>query len=418
MKTTSTFTTSTTILCLFLVCSNWKATKAQGTNLGGGIVTKTNVDVYADLSLDVQDIQSSSSSNAINIYLYGKNANNPSGGKLTLQSLSSNLAGLDPQIVGPNYLYQLYGLSGRSTDLTQVNSQAHYGDNYVQALLSKSDKLASTAMIALNMWMYGTYLLYHGVDTCQKRLTADNPDLFPLGGGGMDEFIALWIGRNQTVGSGVSLPHSLTALANDAADLFETAVSEAKVNTQLKLLYQQGVSVLTASNYCVSSSGVSNAAQELWTVVQRMVSQMNVPLVQMLIDSILQSRVGETQLYAMAIIPQLSSCRPSVFKRLQDELLSTAGTVNFAKANDMIQDLQQAFPCLGITCADVGAYLVTRLPQCTDPGVTVPLAEYALSTNTHPVRQSYQNENKIEQTLLHTYFTLGSWQRWILIFFS
>ncbi len=384
--------TMSRFLILLSCVSCWSEVKAQGNKLDGGITTQTNVDEYADLSLDVQDIQSSSSSNAINIYLYGQNANNPSGSKLSLQALSGNLAKLDPQSVGPNYLYHLYGLSDRSTDLTQVTSQAHYADNYVQSLLSKSDKLASTAIMVLNMWMYGTYLLYDGVDTCQKRLTADNPDLFPLGGGGMDEFIALWIGRNQTVGSGLSLPHSLSALANDAADLFEKNVGEASVNTQLNLLYQQGVNILSKSNNCVGSSGVYDAAQELWTVAQQMISQTTVPLVQMLIDSILQSRVEETQLYAIALIPQLSSCRPSIFKRLQDELLITTGTINFAKANDMIQDLQSIFPCLGISCVDVGAYLVTRLPQCSDPGTKVGLAEYALSTNTHPVRKQQVQE--------------------------
>jgi hypothetical protein len=71
----------------------------------------------------------------------------------------------------------------------------------------------------------------------QKR-EADNPDLVPLAGGGMDEFIVL-IGTDQQPGS--TDGHSLYVRAEQAEELYgERTLLESAVNSQLKLLYVEG----------------------------------------------------------------------------------------------------------------------------------------------------------------------------------
>ena len=61
---------------------------------------------------------------------------------------------------------------------------------------------AVDAILSVSVWMYATHLLYDGVYRCQERTDADDPNRFgDMGGGGFDEFIALYIGEGQTMGT-------------------------------------------------------------------------------------------------------------------------------------------------------------------------------------------------------------------------
>ena len=200
--------------------------------------------------------------------------------------------------------------------------------------------------------MFASHVLYKGVDLCSRRAAADDPDrLEDLGGGVMDEFIALWIGADQTPTS--SEGHSLYALAQVAGQLFGTIFPEAQVNEDLKLLFQQGAGVLSLPHAC-TKEGDSTGVQQLWNVAQQMISKMYVPLVQMLIHALVVEDEDLVALYGMALIPQLAQCQPSVYKRLHGALLG--GSVNFGRKNEILNDIDISISCLGLTCDDIGTY--------------------------------------------------------------
>ena len=351
----------------------------QGTDLGGGILTRTNVERYADIALDIRDISDFLEANngeaALAVYREGRNAELQPGIKFTLQKMTTDLGKLARTAQTPNYLYQLYGLADRNvaTDTLDPN----YADNFAATRIRPGSKVAAEGLIALHSWMYATHVLYHGVDICRKLTIADNRDLFDLAGGGMDEFIATWIGKDQQLGS--SDGHGLYAMTQRAGELFGKVNAnspEAPVNTQLKLLYQEGASALVVPNACTRDN--VDAVATLWTISQLMISQMAVPLMQMLIDSVIRHDAESIATFALAIVPQTAQCRPSSYKRLKEALLD--GTKAISQSEEIIRDLQSVYECLGISCRDIGAYRNDQLPECLDPAVNTPLAEYSPST--------------------------------------
>jgi len=376
---------------------------AQGTDLGGGVVTRTDVKYLADFSFDVRDIdQSITSGNniaALQIYLNGKHAQRQeSGGLLKLSQLSTNLANEPITQATPIFLFQLYGLGGRSVDLNKLSDNKAYADSYLRSAIQNGLPTASIATLILNVWMYAADILYKGVNTCQQRTEADNPSQFDIGGSsGLDESIALWIGSGQTHGS--SEGYSLYALAEKADRMFiateedtnlpsteNKALAEASVNQQLKLLYQEGASMFSIPDACSKTN--IDTPKKLWSVITRINTQMYIPLIQMLIISILENDASATYLYATAVIPQAAQCRPSIFDRLKEELLE--GEPNFQRTEFILKDLQEIYSCFGIKCSDIG--VVTKenggfnVPTCLAARNNAPMALYRPSTDVHPVR--------------------------------
>lgn len=351
---------------------------SQGTVLSNGIVTRTDVEMWADLPLDVADIQNrldSGDSSALDVYVNGRNAVSASGEKLSLSKLIDELAAsVEKGTSGPNFLYHLYGLADRTTDTTMLANHAKYADSYVRTAISSKYNVAE-AILTLNVWMYATHLLYKGIDTCHKLTLADNPAAFDLGGGGMDEFIALWVGNAQ---EGLSL----YTMAQLAAMPFGTANPDAAVNMELSALYQEGSAILSFPTACTKDD--DKTVPQLWTVVQRMISQMTVPLMQLLIDAMFSENPAQVKLYALAVVPQTAQCRPSVYKRLKEELLGTS--VDFNRKNEIILGLEEVYDCLGFTCADIGTYKQDQIPQCEGKAASYPLAEYVPTSQVNSVR--------------------------------
>ena len=378
------------------------------TDLGGGVVTRTDVEYLADFSLDVRDIEQSiaagNNNNALQIYLNGKHSQRPQqttggGGSLfKLTELSTKLANEPITQATPIYLFQLYGLGGRSIDLNRLSNNAAYADSYLRSAIQNGQSTASLATLILNVWMYAADALYKGVNICQKRTDADNPSQFDIGGSnGLDDFIALWIGSGQTHGS--SEGYSLYALAEKADRMFiatkentnlpsstTKALAEASVNQQLKLLYQEGASIFSIPDACSKTN--IDTSKKLWSVITRMNTQMYIPLIQMLIISILEKDVSATYLYATAVIPQAAQCRPSIFDRLKEELLD--GEPNFQRTEITLRDLQEIYSCFGITCSDIGVvakdYGDFNVPTCLAARDDKTMALYRPSTDVQPVR--------------------------------
>lgn len=329
------------------------AVHCQGVDLGGGVITRTDgVQLLANLALDLRDIRESGDQEdaILRIYLDGRNAEETPGVFFPLKKMSDKMND-ESSVFTPSYLFHLYGLAGLSAD--DVKSSEHYSDRFIRSTITSTTARTAEAIVALDMWMYATHVLYKGIDLCSRRAAADNPDrLEDLGGGGMDEFIALWIGAEQTPGSVEG--HSLYAWAQEAGNLFGTNNPEARANEDLKLLYQQGEGVLSLPHAC-TKEGDSTGVQQLWNVAEQMISKMLIPQLQMLIHSLMIEDEDLVALYAMATVPQISQCRPSVFKRLNGGLLN--GNVNFGKKTEILNDIEMAIDCFGLTCDDIGTYI-------------------------------------------------------------
>jgi hypothetical protein len=359
------------------------------------------VEKWADLPLDVRDIQEridSAPDTALDIYEDGRNAESAPEVKLSLRMITAELADtIEAGKSTPNFLYHLYGLADRTTDTSLLANQAKYADNYVRSAISSRHE-AGEAILALIIWMYATHLLYTGIDTCQKLTLADEPEAFKLGGGGMDEFIALWIGNGG--GSGVGR-NSLYTLTQYVASLFGTTHPEAAANRELKALYQEGSAILSFQNACTKDD--DRAVPQLWAVAQRMISQMTVPLMQLLIDALFQEDPERVKLYALAVIPQTVQCRPSTYKRLKEELLGT--TVVFSRKAEILVDLQDVYSCLGFSCGDIGSYMQDQIPACTDKPASFPIAEYVPTSHVQSVRYKAMNwfcYNKLRANAVHS----------------
>jgi hypothetical protein len=335
-------------ICLYLLL--FLGQVASQTDLNGGITTRTDVKEYADLALDIRDIRtlaaSGQESEVLGLYTEGEHSEIKAFTKHALKKLNDDMATADPRT--PHYLFHLYGLSDQTSNVQLLNDQSHYADNFIRDIIGTKLDLAADAVLALSMWMYAAHLLFAGVKTCEERTLADNPGLVELDGGGMDEFIALWIGTDQQPGSADG--HSLYAWAEQAEAIYGENTAESIVNSQLKLLYVEGSLALSLPNACTNKN--LKTQQQLWTVATEITNLMVKPLFQWLIYHIYQENSEAVSLYALALVPQLSRCRPSIYKRLKENLIDRP--INFDMTQDILDDLQEAFSCFGFSCFDFG----------------------------------------------------------------
>jgi len=388
------------------------ATGTSTTTLHGSIVTRTDVQEFVNLTLDVKDIRlASTGQEALDVYLKGKNSwtainDNYDVALFALRKLSEKLVLSRPWT--PTFSFHLYGLADQSTDMTDLEEYALYGDSAIQHLAA-ADKLdvLPDAILALGLWMYAAHLLHEGVLQCSRRSKADDPNFVQLvGGGGFDEFIGLWIGADQSLASEDG--DSLYAWTQKIGLKFGTNSPEAAVNSRLKLLYHEGITALSKGDACTKAN--TRTTQQLWNVASRMINEMVKPLFQYLIYSL---RIGDQELvsiYAKALIPQISKCRPSVYKRLKAKLLDV--TVNFRQENidSIITDLEATYSCFGFDCSSIGALQSIRVAadagrieeegtieeeisakQCEDSNM---IAGYQPSTDVAPVSFSDRNLTK------------------------
>jgi len=324
---------------------------SEGTNLGGGIVTRTDVKYLADLTLDIKDMRTSYGNPAVvmDIYNNGRNSQQPSGLKFKLQDLGAEMSKNGITGATPLYLFQMYGLAEQSFNIETLADFYLYSNSNVRVAINSNQDHAPTASLVLDMWMYASHLLYAGVEMCQKMVEADNPAQFDLGGAGLDEFIALWIGTGESHAG--SQGYGLYGLAEQAADLFEN-ILDVSANKAIKNLYHEGSQYLSVGGACTKE--VADSPKLLWSVANRIASQMYIPLIQMLIHSIQQKDADMTVLFANAIVPQAAQCRTSTYARLREHLL--VGAPKFDKSDIILNDLQEIYSCFGLSCSDIGTY--------------------------------------------------------------
>ena len=282
----------------------------------------------------------------------------------------------------------MYGLAGGAGHTYEnYESFAMYADAFVNdALKEQKGALGPEAAVALNVWMYAAHVLTIAVEDCALESSGVNLDIIgrdeALGGSAdaLEIFIAFWIGYNQAPGSDDgSSPY---AMAERAATLFGTSGpnGEAKANAAIKSLFNEAQQVLSFPNACRPGS---DTVGQLWGILHRTVSQMQVPLVQQLIDALVREDQDRISLYAKAVVPQMSSCAASTYRRLKEDLLDR--TYDPTKFVDVLGDLQSSYDCLGFSCADVGAYKTDRVAQCAELPINFPMAEYSPTSHVHLV---------------------------------
>eukprot|EP00567_Pseudictyota_dubia_P011804 CAMPEP_0197464996 /NCGR_PEP_ID=MMETSP1175-20131217/64312_1 /TAXON_ID=1003142 /ORGANISM="Triceratium dubium, Strain CCMP147" /LENGTH=940 /DNA_ID=CAMNT_0043001001 /DNA_START=220 /DNA_END=3045 /DNA_ORIENTATION=- len=378
---------------ILLLLSSTPKASAAGTDLNGGVITVTDVSDRALISEDISDmfslLQEGKYNDARNIYLAGKNSPmyDKDGNRLaqmrTLSGLST--AATSGKFDGePPFAAHVYGLAGGDCD----GSDEHltYAHRVVEDLFQEEKgTLPAEAARALNLWMYATHELYDGVEDCAAfGVEGVNPEAAGLADNGngayaFEEFMAFWIGHDQAPGSKEG--YGLYAMAQEAAEEFGTVDSgtgEANVNSELKKLFVEMQGVTSLSNACRPGS---DTAGKLWSIAHRMVSRMTVPLLQMLLKAMNENDTDRVRLYARAIVPQMSRCRPSVFRRLKEGLVDRP--YDASKYLQLLGDLQNSFDCLGVSCEDVGAFRQTQIPQCAGFPKHYPIAEYSPSTDVH-----------------------------------
>jgi hypothetical protein len=345
-----------------------------GTVLNGGIVTRYDVSEWADLSWDLRDMRTLSDKQRLkNLFDQGLNAKKSDGSFISLSSLSSifHSSKPDEDVVAPHILYHIYGLTSdlplaTTTWQARLDAVSSYPSDFMHRLISSSSPaLAADAAIALVLWPYAAHLLYTGVWVCRERTEADERGIF-RDVTHFDQFIALWIGRDQTAGSAVD-GHGLYAWTQSVNAFFDFSNTspEATINTRIKLLYQEAASALSLPNACTKDN--PETFHTLWSVATQIRKEMIKPLFQWFIYHFVFESPAESELYAKALMPQLSRCRPSRFNRLIE---ATRAGISFNDKDTILRDLVDTYAsCWGNSCNDLSsADFAAKYPplQCVD----------------------------------------------------
>jgi hypothetical protein len=360
------YCTTTLAIWSHVVSSQTTAANVTKTQLGGILTTRYNVDEYARLSMDIRDIRNRVDNelvaSALEIYVDGQNSyDETSGLKKSLQKLALALAVKEPKT--PPFLYQLYGLAGlSSTNINyDIETANKYIDSFIRQIFETEPEFASDAILATDVWMVAADFIYNAVYNCEAMTIADDPEAAQLTPGGFDEFIALWIGVDQSLGT--SDGHSLYSLAQFMSDQFEGGdgdlIAEAVINTRIILLYQEAATALSTSGACTSAT--PDLPAHLYNLGHQMVMEMVKLLFQGLIFSLARNKMGGVRVYSKALIPQLTQCRPSIYKKLHKELLvlfdndPNVDSLDLERVEIILEALRDAMPCFGFYCEELGS---------------------------------------------------------------
>ena len=114
------------------------------------------------------------------------------------------------------------------------------------------------------------------------------------------------------------------------------------------------------------------------------------------------------ELYALAVAPLVGGCSASAHTYIMDNLIH-AMLDDFGKFEKIVEVLQGIYPCLQLSCADIGAYMTDLDAQCVDISVSSPLAGYTPETNIIEVSERnstsmYPIENALIEISPHAHF--------------
>lgn len=305
------------------------------------------------------------------IYRNGSNAV-----PMSLASVSLNASSLYAE----SFIYNLYDaafadlgadLEGDEQDNFDRHSAREYANTMVEDLfLLNRTRIEGDGALVLNVAMAYWGHLSRLLRACEIK--ADASVMIAE----LDKAAAFWVGAGQDRTSNTQ-GWMLYNLAERASSLFEQdeASGEAKVNVKvletliaLKSDINEGV--------CAVESGYLQMRQKVRTLISRT----NVVLVQMLLHHVVVSNDSDyIELYALALLPQISSCNRGAYETLL--LNAIEDDVSADTKPSVITAVQSAYSCLGITCEDVGAYAGSRIVQCQDPRGPAQLGSYTPTTD-------------------------------------
>mmetsp|Transcript_36472 Transcript_36472/g.78754 ORF Transcript_36472/g.78754 Transcript_36472/m.78754 type:complete len:733 (+) Transcript_36472:125-2323(+) len=336
-----------------------------------GITTLTNVDAISSIAYDIRDmadhLQRNEFLDARRIYEDGKHSKqydiygNEEDDLLSLQRMAKGWKGgtFDQFNEDPSFMFQMLGMADRGDSAVDaIDKYGSYADSYITELLNdySSGTLGAQASTILIVSMYASHQLWDGLRDCFAVYNGYNAEADQTGKinpkQSFDNFIALYVGAGQTLGPDWD-GDMLYELAQAGGDNFDMTdgEGEAIVNSDIRELYQSIQRTLSEEDYCKRDESI----EKLWLLSSQIVSKMYIPLVQMLIHSMKQEdEAHKVKVYAWALIPQLSQCRPSVHSKLKDYLLDKKyDKRDFPR---ILELLQQSYDCLGFSCEELGTY--------------------------------------------------------------
>jgi len=352
------------------------------TELADGLYTTTTyVKDRANIALDVVEIRnaledSSDANLAKLLYETGSkseiyNENGIKIGRRSFRSFSTQ-ATLD-MTEEPVFNIFMHALSSNDGKYMGKSSR-EYANTVVMSYFDSTDAakraLIPEAIVVLNLWMYLAHELFETLSNCRMNVIKDKDGIHSI-----DEAVAYWVGDGQITGSGDN-GHLLYALAERLGEKFDLdAGGQTRTNSNILRLFNQAQQELSFPNAC---SETSSTYASLRSLVNRIISQMTIPLVQGLIDALRQNDRNKVGMYAHAFVPLVSACDPSLYVFLQDKLLSL--TYNVVEVETIVERIRTAYDCLGITCEDVGKH-PDETDGCTNTPKTNSLASYSPSAD-------------------------------------
>eukprot|EP00547_Thalassionema_nitzschioides_P018160 CAMPEP_0194239472 /NCGR_PEP_ID=MMETSP0158-20130606/5916_1 /TAXON_ID=33649 /ORGANISM="Thalassionema nitzschioides, Strain L26-B" /LENGTH=2221 /DNA_ID=CAMNT_0038973949 /DNA_START=97 /DNA_END=6759 /DNA_ORIENTATION=+ len=357
-------------------------------SLSNGLYTTTTyVQDRANIAIDLKDITDALNSGSYDLarilYQKGENSNiyNDKGIRIGERSIAS-FSVQDSNKMVNEPLFNIYQYALRDNEGKILNNDSRlYADsivnNYLNSIIDNDKSIAADAMLVLNIWMKLVHELFQTLDNCRKKKIADSDGVHSI-----DEAVAYWIGDGQVTGDG-GKGHLFYALAEKMGDKFERNTNgQSKTNVNILRLFNQAKIELSYPNACSENLKTYTRLRQ---IVMKILSQMTIPLIQSLIHYLKESNKYRVQLYSYAVVPLTAGCDPELHKFLHSKLIEN--TYNVVESEDIITRLQTVYPCLGLTCDDIGQHISDSNIGCNDGDKDTPLAGFMPTTNVREYAQ-------------------------------
>ena len=364
---------SSSFMLLTLLLSYGEVVSALPLQLAGGGYSAATAPINeANLALDAAAIKESTDL-ATKKKIYNDGGDAATGGK-SLSKLSLEAPQLmkdDDMFNVFRYAFNYIGNEKEHEDLNHFDDQdvGVYGNTIVQDLFDlNTENIETDATLVTSVWMTVVHYLYKGMNECKATATSAGSDS-PSGEASLDKAAAYWIGIGQEFGDNES-GHMLYNLAEKAAARYGQDNIEAEVNTNIIALLNQIKTDVIQPGACKEPDGY---LQFRW-IVNKIIAQMTVPLVQNLFHYSSEQNEKFLELYALALLPQIAACSTAEFDWFLEELVME--DLNQQDFPEVVSRLQALYPCLGITCQDVGSYKNGAIRKCSDSAVVDDIAGY------------------------------------------
>ena len=364
------------------------------TNLGNDLyVTSTYVQDKAAIAFDVKDMEEALDEGSYELakltYETGKNSEvfDENGKFVSVRSLEGfsvdeTLEMLDEPI------FNLYKFALQDENGNFMSREVRlYADTLVLDTFAQithdSRTLPAEAAVALNLWMHVIHLLHKALFLCQNKQLKDEEGVHST-----DVAVAYWIGDGQVAGD-KDRGHLLYAFAEKMGDLFNiNGGGQSRTNSNILRFFNEAKNELSLPGACSENP---SSFIRLRRIVNKLESQMAVPLIQALIHYLRLNDRPRVKIYAHAIIPMTASCSPSSFAYLKEKLLK--GNYNVIEVESIVEVIRSVYPCLGLSCDDIGVHeseTDSDAPKCEDLDVLNSLAGYKPGSD---VREVCSTEN-------------------------